>query len=542
MSVELEVRVPISPTPDFFRRVHFLAASLRQLERSIGSYLLVVCVGGDVEPHDLYEAEPWSKNYPIIWRWANREKFRRDGYWETSREIFRQPMHGRIIMCVDADVIFVRDFSDLLQELLAAPAVAGVIAHAPPVRGPALVELWPRLCAGYRVPLPPAIHEYTGWSFMTHDRMTPVYYNFGMVLMPAGLMAAVSAEMEPADDFVNANLETFFRFQIALTVAIQKAGLPSRALPLRYNFPNDPQFDARYPDELSEIRILHYLRCEIVHREENFRSLESVAALIARSDLRDSNEILRRRLAELYSLVEEEEVRPASKGNSIGPRLRSITVPDQLQRNAPDVLADGVEETGESLLRGMALRIGRTSLAGLNLLDVGCGVRFTQTLINRSLPFESYTGVEVFPPIVEWLKRNVEARDARFKFVLWDVQNTMYNPAARPMNDQEQLPVTGRYDIVMGFSLFTHLPPPDAASLLRLMRKAVYPTGFLYFSAFCDDAVDEFEDRVPESPLLNAYYNGKYLEKIIREAGWELQSHAEPAGYILDSFLCKPAN
>jgi hypothetical protein len=303
MNYELEVRVPISPTPDFFRRVHFMAASLQRLEAKLGSYLLVVCVGGDVQPYDLYEAERWSKNYPVIWHWVDRGRYQRDSFWETSREIFRQPIRGRIVMCADADVIFVRDFSDLLRELEAAPAVAGVIAHAPPIRGPALAGLWPRLCEGYKVPLPPPVHEYTGWNFMTRDRMTPVYYNFGMVLVPARLMEVLSPEMEPADDFVNANLETFFRFQIALTLAIQKAGLPRRALRLRDNFPNDPQFDERYPVELEEIRILHYLRCEIVHREKDFAHLGGVAALIARTDLKGSNAVLRETLERLYPIV-----------------------------------------------------------------------------------------------------------------------------------------------------------------------------------------------------------------------------------------------
>jgi len=308
--VDLEVRVPISPTPDFFRRIHFMAASLRRLERSLGSYLLVVSVGGDVEPEDLYQSQPWSKEYAVVWHWADRKKFRCDGYWETSHEIFRQPVRGRMIMCADADVIFVRAFAELLRELESAPAVAGVIAHAPPIRGPELAEFWPRLCENYGVPVPPPIHEYTGWSFMTADRMTPVYYNFGMVLMPARFMEVLSAEIEPADKFVNSTLETFFRFQIALTLAIQRTNLPTRALPLRYNFPNDPQFDQKYPDELKQIRILHYLRCEIVHRENDFFDLSRVAELVARRSLVGSNETFRTIVAELYPRVAAEESVP----------------------------------------------------------------------------------------------------------------------------------------------------------------------------------------------------------------------------------------
>jgi SAM-dependent methyltransferase len=223
------------------------------------------------------------------------------------------------------------------------------------------------------------------------------------------------------------------------------------------------------------------------------------------------------------------------------PRLRSITVPERLQRNAPEVLAQGVEETGKSLLKTVVRRIGHADLSGLDLLDIGCGVRFTQTLINRDLPFSSYTGIEVFRPIVDWLKEHVEKHDDRFRFVHWDVQNARYNPEAAPMTGHDTLPVSGKYHLIMGFSLLTHLDPQDALHLFRLARKTTNPDGFLFFSAFCDDSVDEFEDRVPAKPLLQAYYNKNYLEKLIDEAGWTMMSYEKPGTYIMDSFLCRQA-
>src|SRR6476620_299878 len=134
-----------------------------------------------------------------------------------------------------------------------------------------------------------------------------------------------------------------------------------------------------------------------------------------------------------------------------------LEVPDSFQRNAPDVLAYGVENTGEWLLGKLAQKLGRQDLHGLDLLDVGCGVRFTQTLINRRLPFASYTGVEVSEPIVRWLKANVEAHDPRFHFEHWNVHNALYNPAAPLMRSYRGIPVTGTYDVIVGYSLFTHL-------------------------------------------------------------------------------------
>lgn len=138
-------------------------------------------------------------------------------------------------------------------------------------------------------------------------RLTPVYFNFGMVVAPAEMMDKVGADIAGADKVVTEILNTFFRFQIALTLVIQKHQLPTRALPLRYNFPNDRGFDKKYPEELRDVRILHYLRCEVVHREDDFASLDKVAALIARLDLQGSNEVLRCCVEDLHVTIAEEE-------------------------------------------------------------------------------------------------------------------------------------------------------------------------------------------------------------------------------------------
>ena len=86
-----------------------MAASLRRLEGTIGPYVLVVCVGGDEEPSDCTRRTP-GQGYILIWHWADRARFQRDSFWETSREIFRQPTRGRFVICADADVLFMEDF------------------------------------------------------------------------------------------------------------------------------------------------------------------------------------------------------------------------------------------------------------------------------------------------------------------------------------------------------------------------------------------------------------------------------------------------
>jgi hypothetical protein len=43
------------------------------------------------------------------------------------------------------------------------------------------------------------------------------------------------------------------------------------------------------------------------------------------------------------------------------------------------------------------------------------------------------------------------------------------------------------YDVAMGYSLFTDLEPTDTAYLLRLTHDLVRLSGYLFFTAFCDD-------------------------------------------------------
>ena len=162
--------------------------------------------------------------------------------------------------------------------------------------------------------------------------------------------------------------------------------------------------------------------------------------------LRKVSLVLRRCSEGLYLVIERRKSCQDPTQSKMR-RLEFVNVPDRLQRNAPDVLAGGVEQTGESLLSGLARRLGRANLAGLDLLDIGCGVRFTQTLINRDLPFASYTGVEVSRPIVECGTRG----------------------RARVAPTNRQHPIRHPPDIATGESdtLAQHDPDPVARQFLR---------------------------------------------------------------------------
>jgi len=62
---------------------------------------------------------------------------------------------------------------------------------------------------------------------------------------------------------------------------------------------------------------------------------------------------------------------------------RPLILPEELHRNAPEVHARGPENTGSILIDLVAESLGLRDLGASDVLDVGCGVRFTQAIVNR---------------------------------------------------------------------------------------------------------------------------------------------------------------
>jgi SAM-dependent methyltransferase len=222
--------------------------------------------------------------------------------------------------------------------------------------------------------------------------------------------------------------------------------------------------------------------------------------------------------------------------------LDRLVVPEILHRNAPPVVAAGYEQTGKLLINLATRSVDLDNLGNADVLDVGCGVRFTMTIINSKIPIKSYTGLEVDRPIVEFLQDNVEAYDKRFRFVHWNVHNQMYNPDGVDLAAYKELPVDGAFDLIWLFSVFTHLEPNDSLLLLQLLRKQIRANGRLFFSAFIDDELDGFEDRNKDNPLMHAYYGRRYMQSLIEKAGWKMQSFHDKdlSNYIQHYIVCSP--
>lgn len=222
----------------------------------------------------------------------------------------------------------------------------------------------------------------------------------------------------------------------------------------------------------------------------------------------------------------------------------SFVVPPHYLRNAQEVIDLGPPaDVGLQLIDYMCRRFGRLSLAGLDVLDFGCGTRFADSIMNRHVPLRSYTGVDVNASMVSYLAAN--ATDPRLSFHALDARNPEYNPAGRPMTEATVLPVGDRtFDVICMFSVITHQQPQDARAIFAVLRRYVRRGGRLFFSAFIDDEMEQdYREGDPQCPALYSYYSGAHMRRLLADTGWRVESVAGPAPDdlpIMDSFNCVP--
>jgi 2-polyprenyl-3-methyl-5-hydroxy-6-metoxy-1,4-benzoquinol methylase len=71
--------------------------------------------------------------------------------------------------------------------------------------------------------------------------------------------------------------------------------------------------------------------------------------------------------------------------------------------NHPNVAQYPAEVTGNYLLQSLRRRLGWTSFQGKRLLDFGCGVRFSRTIVNLGIDIGFYCGVDINEQAIAWL-------------------------------------------------------------------------------------------------------------------------------------------
>lgn len=287
--MRLEVRIPGSPLPHYYNRVRIIARSVREFYPDA---VVRFYVGSEEEL--LLPSSPGVECLPVPRGAFLQWKGTAHPYIATMMQRFKPPFTGTHVLMLDADVIM----TGRIDELFAVPALSAVMAHVPPF-DPAR---WRQLYFMAGLAFPSFEHELSGWGTMFNDpavRYSPPYFNTGVVFAPAWILETLYESYMAELMRIKSVMDSYFFEQIALTLALEKARLPVNVLPLRYNFPNQPEFDRAHPEELADVRLLHFLRTDTVSREADFESPESIARLVGRVDLSGSNEVFRRRVGGL---------------------------------------------------------------------------------------------------------------------------------------------------------------------------------------------------------------------------------------------------
>ncbi|MDQ1448889.1 MAG: hypothetical protein QOC79_1860 [Actinomycetota bacterium] len=253
-----------------------------------------------------------------------------------------------------------------------------------------------------------------------------------------------------------------------------------------------------------------------------------------------------------------------------------LVVPSELCRNAigdPEAVVDAAVW----LIGHMCEHLGVRDLGAMDVLDFGCGVRFTQAFLNRSVPVGSYVGVDVSSEVIAFLRSHVT--DGRFAYFDLDARNDLYNPAGQPLSEMKIPELEDRqFDLICLFSVFTHLEPGDYVAMLRLLRRFVRPEGRLFYTLFINEVtegghgyVDElsramaasddprvkdalasqvgvrrdppdFEDADPAKPLMVALYSRRYALELIDGTGWNVVSVSPPGEHLQHHIVCAPGS
>ncbi len=277
-NLKLCFTIPASPNDNFYSQIAMFRLALNSLGGIYEKADMIITLGHDKKKRGKLPRR-WrshlSKN--VVFEWVDPQNFKHSSYsaqvdlrWQIDYSEYD------IVIFCDADVMLTKPIEDLLLLTLKSPALTGTITHSHfrPKGGIDPQTAWndlskhligKRLDFNYRHTL--AYNRQPEYTFC------PFYINFGFVLFTPGIINQIKdefVELRPKVADLIAN--PYFSSQITLTLVAEKLQVPTRAVGLRYNFPNDKVADQYQKNELTDVRVIHYLRTGHFDRQKIFTS------------------------------------------------------------------------------------------------------------------------------------------------------------------------------------------------------------------------------------------------------------------------------
>lgn len=165
------------------------------------------------------------------------------------------------------------------------------------------------------------------------------------------------------------------------------------------------------------------------------------------------------------------------------------------------------------------------------ILDVGSGPgRLAIGIIQRLGEVREYCGVDVGEDFIRWGQRHISPEHPNFRFVHVDVENRRYNPDGRGRDSSFAFPFeNGRFDIIVLYSVFTHMLTDGVRSYLKEFQRILSPGGKILLTAFVEDGVPDVEENPPgylgrewSGDLHCVRYSSEFFEELLDESGFRL--------------------
>jgi hypothetical protein len=270
--------VPASPNAAFYSQIAALNLALKALPWRRWEPSLHVTMGPRMpgassdDRFDRWRAYVREVEFTYVSeaRWAAQ-----DNWAQVDSTLWTAPRNADVLVSLDADTFPVSSLEGILDEVLAADSVAGVMAHYPP---PSIksCEGWHEIADNLHVPCLKLGQFYSlvDPGMADEHRRAPSYFNGGVIFYASScfegflraymrLRSKLSHVLADGSDFSG---------QIAIPFALAEVPIRPIVLPMRYNYPNDDNAIAANPGELEQAVIYHYLRTQAFDRRAIFAS------------------------------------------------------------------------------------------------------------------------------------------------------------------------------------------------------------------------------------------------------------------------------
>lgn len=120
------------------------------------------------------------------------------------------------------------------------------------------------------------------------------------------------------------------------------------------------------------------------------------------------------------------------------------------------------------------------------ILDIGCGNgRVSMPMAKYLHEDTEYFGMDISKERIDWLKENVTSRYPNIKFVYTDLYNKMYNIDGKIKAKDYRFPFEDNsFDLVLLFSVFTHMLPEDVENYMKEVYRVLKKGGKCWITYF----------------------------------------------------------